>query len=81
MSNIRIPSSFPHSLLDANGSNYSSWVTSMDLWLSLFNLWRLLIGDEKEPQPPTRLATESDAAFAQRVATHNASADVVSFHE
>lgn len=53
----------------------------MDLWLSLFNLWRLLIGDEKEPQPPTKLATESDATFAQRVATHDASADVVSFRE
>jgi hypothetical protein len=65
MSNIQIPSSFPYSPLDANGSNYSSWVTSMDLWLSLFNLWHLLIGDEKEPQPPPKLATESDETFAQ----------------
>jgi hypothetical protein len=53
----------------------------MDLWLSLFNLWRLLIGDEKEPQPPVKLSTETDAIFAQRLATHIASADVVSFRE
>jgi len=81
MSNIWIPSSFPYSPLDANGSNYSSWVTSMDLWLSLFNLWHLLIGDKKELQPPPKLATESDATFAQWVATHNASADIISFCE
>ncbi|KAG1804323.1 uncharacterized protein BJ212DRAFT_1486746 [Suillus subaureus] len=80
-SNIRIPSSFPHSPLDANGSNYLSWVTSMDLWLSLFNLWRLLIGDEKEPQLPIKLSTESDAIFAQQLATHIASVDVMSFCE
>jgi hypothetical protein len=53
----------------------------MDLWLSLFNLWRLLIGDEKEPQPPVKLSTETDVIFAQRLATHIASADVVSFRE
>ncbi|KAG2068681.1 hypothetical protein BDR04DRAFT_1119649 [Suillus decipiens] len=46
-SNIRIPTSFPHPPLDANGSNYTSWVTSMDLWLLLFNLWRLITSDEK----------------------------------
>ncbi|OJA09501.1 hypothetical protein AZE42_11265 [Rhizopogon vesiculosus] len=70
-SNIRVPSSFPHSPLDANGSNYTSWVTSMDLWLSLFNLWRLITGDEKGPQPPIKGPTESNADFAQRLATYD----------
>lgn len=80
-SNIRIPTSFPHSPLDANGSNYTSWVTSMDLWLSLFNLWRLLTGDEKGPQRPIKGATETDSDFNKRLATHDASADVISFRE
>lgn len=78
---FRVPASFPHSPLDANGSNYTSWVTSMDLWLSLFNLWRLVTGDEMGPKSPARLTNESDATFAQRLATHDASAEVISFHE
>ncbi|KAG2747583.1 hypothetical protein P692DRAFT_20875266 [Suillus brevipes Sb2] len=80
-SNIRIPTSFPHPPLDANGSNYTSWVTTMDLWLSLFNLWRLLSGDEKGPPHPTRSTTETEADFNKRLAAHDASADVISFRE
>lgn len=79
--NIRIPTSFPHPPLDANGSNYTSWTTSMDLWLSLFNLWRLLTGDEKGPQCPVKSTTESDNDFNKRLTAHNTSADVISFRE
>ncbi|KAG1809364.1 uncharacterized protein BJ212DRAFT_1484484 [Suillus subaureus] len=80
-SNIQIPTSFPHSLLDANGSNYTSWVMAMDLRLSLFNLWRLLTGDEKGPQHPSKSPTESDNDFNKCLTTHDASVDIVSFQE
>ncbi|KAG2039887.1 hypothetical protein BDR03DRAFT_1008568 [Suillus americanus] len=80
-SNIRIPTSFSHPPLDANGSNYTSWVTSMDLWLSLFNLWRLLSGDEKGPPRPMKSTTETDADFNKHLATHDAihSSDLIHF--
>ncbi|KAG0706779.1 hypothetical protein DFH29DRAFT_995648 [Suillus ampliporus] len=64
-SNIWIPTSFPHPPLDANGSNYTSWVISMDLWLSLFNLWCLLTGDKKGLQCTAKDANESDADLNQ----------------
>ncbi|KAF8834702.1 hypothetical protein BDN67DRAFT_1016232 [Paxillus ammoniavirescens] len=81
MSGLRIPASFPHPPLNTNGSNYSSWATTMDLWLSLFNLWRLLTGKEKGLQPPSKAALESDADFDVRLATFDVSADVSNFRE
>ncbi|KAG2033077.1 hypothetical protein BDR03DRAFT_1014635 [Suillus americanus] len=53
----------------------------MDLWLLLFNLWHLLSGDEKGPPCPTKSTTETDTDFNKRLATHDASADVISFRE
>ncbi|KAG2156747.1 uncharacterized protein EDB93DRAFT_1246938 [Suillus bovinus] len=53
----------------------------MDLWLSLFNLWCLLSGDEKGPPCPIKSSTETDVDFNKRLATHDVSSDVISFRE
>jgi hypothetical protein len=53
----------------------------MDLWLSLFNLWHLISGDEKGPPRPTKSTTETDVDFNKHLTTHDVSADVISFQE
>jgi hypothetical protein len=53
----------------------------MDIWLSLFNLWCLLTGDEKGPQRPIKGAIEMDSDFNKHLATHDVIADVISFRE
>jgi len=48
----------------------------MDLWLSLFNLWHLLTGDEKGPQCQSEGTTETDKDFNTHLAAHDVSAEV-----
>lgn len=80
-SSIRIPSSFPYTTLDERGTNFSNWAATVEMWLATFNLWNILTGKERPPQPPAKRSDETDIDYAARVLSFDASAEASFFRE